>query len=112
MPQLLIDGVLVEISDEALAEMSPPPVAVPEPIEIPALAFRRRFTAEERAAFTLAASRALEAGDPTLQVALDDMNAAQAIDLLDPLVAGMLQQLVQLGLLAPDRPAQILATTP
>ena len=65
-------------------EVIDPPIdgaPVPVPRAIPALDFRRRFTPPERAAVTLAASRALEHGDATLQVWLDDVNAALAVHL-------------------------------
>jgi hypothetical protein len=87
----------------------PPPADIPLPRTVAALAFRRRFTPEERAAITLAASRALESGDATLQIWLDDLNSAAEIDLDGPDVAAALEMLVANGLLAPERKADLLA---
>lgn len=84
----------------------PPP---PPPRTISALAFRRRFSNQERAAITLAASRGLEAGDATLQLWIDDLNAAGSIDLDLATVAEGLQALVQAGLIADGRVSEILA---
>ena len=78
------------------------------PRTLPALAFRRRFTPKERAAITLAASRALEAGDATLQVWLDDLSSAAELDLDHPEIATALDMLLAGGLLAPDRKAELL----
>ena len=82
---------------------------MPLPRSLPALAFRRRFTPEERAAITLAASRGLEAGDATLQVWLDDLNSATEVRLDNPEIADALDMLVEAGLLAPERKAVLLA---
>ena len=78
------------------------------PRTLPALAFRRRFTPKERAVITLAASRAMEADDATLQVWLDDLNSAGEIDLDHPEIAAALDMLAAGGLLAPDRKAELL----
>jgi hypothetical protein len=86
-----------------------PPADAPLPRTLPALAFRRRFTPEERAAITLAASRKLEAGDATLQVWLDDLNSAAEVRLDNPEIAEALDMLVDAGLLAPERKAVLLA---
>lgn len=86
-----------------------PPADMPLPRTVPTLAFRRRFTPEERAAITLAASRKLEAGDATLQVWLDDLNSATEVRLDNPEIADALDMLVEAGLLAPDRKAVLLA---
>jgi len=83
-----------------------PPVG---PRTVTSLEFRRRFTAEEQGAITLAASRGLEQGLPQLQVWLDDLSAAGDVDLDDPLVAGGLNMLVQEGLLAAERVSELLA---
>jgi hypothetical protein len=87
----------------------PPPVDIPLPRTVPALAFRRRFTPEERAAITLAASRALEANDATLQVWLDDLNSAAEVDPAGPEIAAAVDMLVANGLLAPERKAALTA---
>jgi hypothetical protein len=87
----------------------PLPVDIRLPRTVPALAFRRRFTPEERAAITLAASRALEANDATLQVWLDDLNSAAEVHLDTPEIAAALDMLVANGLLAPERKVALLA---
>lgn len=72
---------------DALETCDPPvitPVAPPPIRRIAPLAFRRRLGAGTRAALTLAASRALEAGDATLQTWLDDVSACRVVDLDDP----------------------------
>lgn len=84
-------------------EILPPPDAPPAPRNVSPFAFRRRFTMEERAAITLAASRALEAGDATLQVWLDDVNSAQWIELDNPELRGGLEMIAEAGLIAADR---------
>jgi hypothetical protein len=91
-----------------IAEPLPDAPAI-APRAIPALDFRRRFTPAERAAVTLAASRSLEQGDAALQVWLDDATAAVAIHLDDPEVADGIGALVALGLLSPERAAEITA---
>ena len=97
----------VEIVEPVVPEPSPPVPSV-DARTISSLAFRRRFTPEERAAITLAASRGLEQGDATLQLWLDDVNAADGVNLDHAEVSEGLQGLVQAGLLAPDRVAAIL----
>lgn len=97
----------VEIIEPPPSEPLPPAPAAGART-ITSLAFRRRFTPEERAAITLAASRGLEQGDATLQLWLDDVNAADGVNLDHTEVSEGLQGLVQAGLLAPDRVAAIL----
>jgi len=82
---------------------------IPPPRTISTLAFRRRFAAKELAAITLAASRALAAGDATLQVAIDDLNSASEVHLDNPEIAGGLDMLVASGLIAAERKAALLA---
>ena len=96
---------------DSLEVVDPPIDGVPPtaPRAIPALEFRRRFTPAERAAVTLAASRGLERGDATLQVWLDDVNAALAVHLDHPEVVEGIAALVTAGLIAPERVAEILA---
>ncbi|MBX9596001.1 MAG: hypothetical protein K2X46_16680 [Roseomonas sp.] len=72
------------------APAAPEPPAPVVARHLTPLSFRRRLSAEVRARITLAASRALEAGDATLQVFLDDLAAAQVVDLDNAdLVAGV-----------------------
>jgi hypothetical protein len=82
---------------------------VPPKVPLTAREFRMRFTVEERGAITLAASRGLEAGDPTLQVWLDDLSAAQTVDLDHPEIAAGLDGLVVAGLISKERRAAILS---
>ena len=84
-----------------------PPVTTPGPRIIPPLDFRRRFTPAERGAITLAASRGLEGGKPALQVWLDDLISATALDLDSAELRAALDMLVASGLLATDRRAEI-----
>ncbi len=81
----------------------------PAPRTMSALALRRRFTDGERGAITLAASRALEEGDPTLQVWLDDLAAAGEVHIDGAEIAAGLALLVKRELLAADRVPEILA---
>lgn len=76
---------------------------------VPTLAFRRRFTLEERAAITLAASQALERGDATLQVWLDDLSASREVDLDHPDTLAGMAALVAAELISELRAAEILA---
>lgn len=70
------------------APVQPAPAALPR--RLSSLAFRRRLSPARRAAVTLAASAAMEQGDATLQVWLDDLNAAGVVELDDPeTVAGV-----------------------
>ena len=86
-----------------------PPLAAPTPRIISPLEFRRRFTPDERAAITLAASRGLERGDPTIQIWLDDLAASGSLDLDDKDVRADLLAMVEFGLLAPDRVTELIA---
>lgn len=76
----------------------------PAPIRrITPLAFRRRFPPGARGAITLAAAQALAAGDPTLQVWLDDLAACRVVDLDDPETRAGLDALVGAGLLTAEQ---------
>jgi len=88
---------------------APPPAADPPPRTISTLAFRRRFAVKEMAAITLAASRAMAAGDATLQVAIDDLNSASEVHLDNPEIIGGLDMLVASGLIDAERKAALLA---
>jgi hypothetical protein len=79
------------------------------PRTLSAFAFRRRFTQAERAAITLAASQALDAGDATLQVWLDDLNSTQFVELDNPELAAGLALLVEHKLIDAARVAEVLA---
>ena len=90
-------------------EFRAPPPAPAARRELPTLAFRYRFTAAERGAITLAASRDLEVDKPALQVGLDDLNAAGAIDLDSPVIREWLDLLAERKLIEAGRIAEILA---
>lgn len=66
---------------QGLASPAAAPPALPPIRRITALAFRWRLGIERRRAITLAASAAMEGGDATLQVFLDDLSAAGSINL-------------------------------
>lgn len=67
---------------------------------ISALTFRRRLSAERRAAITLAASVAMEGGDASIQVWLDDLGASQVVDLDDAETAAGIAALRAAGLVS------------
>ncbi|MCX7382223.1 MAG: hypothetical protein NT133_12555 [Alphaproteobacteria bacterium] len=69
---------------------------------------RRGRSRRSTSGAALAASRALEKGDATLQVWLDDVNAALAVHLDHPEVVEGIAALVTAGLIAPERVAEIL----
>lgn len=82
-----------------LADTTPAPLSY----TIRTLAWRRRLTDAEIGGVTLAASRAMEAGDPTLQVFLDDLGRATEVDLADPHFLGGLRFVSSVGLIDPSR---------
>ena len=105
----LIDAITRAGGMEAI-EIIDTPDAPPAALRtLSAFAFRRRFTQAERAAITLAASQALDAGDATLQVWLDDLNSTQFVELDNPELAAGLALLVEHHLIDPARVAEVLA---
>ena len=72
---------------------------------ITVLAFRKRFTLEERVALE---KRARE--DPLIRVFLDDVAAATYIDLTDPELKECLEAAAALDVIEVDRVSQILNT--
>lgn len=76
--------------------------------KVPPLDLRRRFTAAERAAITLAAAEQMDAKNPALQVWLDDLNSAKEVDLDSPFLQDTLLSLVGLGHLTAERMALVL----
>ena len=72
---------------------------------ITVLAFRKRFTLEERVALE---KRARE--DPLIRVFLDDVAAATYIDLTDPELKECLETAAALDVIEVDRVSQILDT--
>lgn len=113
-----IASTLVPASDAAVIggewdgeTFSPPPAPQPgAPIRhIAPLAFRRRISAEVRAAITLAASLALEQGDATLQVFLDDLSASRFVDLDDPATEAGVAALLAATLITQEQADALLA---
>ncbi|MGX9965552.1 hypothetical protein ACVFYP_19655 [Roseomonas sp. F4] len=102
--------------DGAPIAQNPPPPPAPPPIRrIGALAFRRRLTPARRAAITLAASVAMEAGDASIQVWLDDLAASSIVELDNAetiagiaalLAAGVITEAERDALLANGLPAE------
>lgn len=114
-PDLRDAGVLLQVDDAArpgwvLLDGTPAPPAAQQRRVLTPLEFRRRFTAAEQLAITLAASRGLERDDATLQVWLDNLSAARDVDLENPELAAGLALLVGLGLLASERVPELLDT--
>jgi hypothetical protein len=100
--------------DHALVDEPAPPAAPelpPSAWHISKLAFRSRFTAAERTALTLASRQATVQG-ASVQTYLDDVQAAQFIDLKRPDTRAGVQGLEAAGLLAAGRAAVILDTVP
>lgn len=71
--------------------------------DIQALAFRQRFTQDERLAIHVAAMSV-----PTVALWVADATAAQTIDVLAAETVAGIDALIAAGLLAPERKAQIL----
>lgn len=92
-------------------ELADPPAPPPPPPvrRLAPLAFRRRFPPATRAAITLAAAQALAAGDPTLQVFLDDLAASRFVDLDAPETRAGVAAMVAAGLLTESEAAAVLA---
>lgn len=79
----------------------------PEPIKITLtpLQLRRLFTFDEKVAL----EEAIRQGNSAVKVLMDDLAAAEFVDLSDPLVITGLQLLVQQDFLTQERADQILA---
>lgn len=89
---------------------APPPPPPPAPIRaIAPYAFRLRLPAATRRAITLAASHALEGGDPTLQTWLDDLHSTRAVLLDHPDIASGVAMLRAAGLITEAEAAALLA---
>lgn len=85
------------------------PVTPPAIRHVATLAFRRRLPAARRAAVTLAASAAMEAGDATLQTWLDDLAASGRVDLDDPEILAGVAALLAAGVITAAERAALLA---
>lgn len=105
----LIEAIIRAGGMEAIEIVDSPDAPPVVPRTLSAFAFRRRFTQAERAAITLAASAALDTGDATLQIWLDDLNSTQVVELDHPELAAGLAMLVAQNLLAAERVAEVLA---
>lgn len=101
----------VKVGDVWTGEAFEAPLPAPaSPRIIGALEFRRqRFTAVEREAITLAASRGLEENDARLQLWLDDLAAAGVVNLDSAEIRERVAGLALLGLIEGHRVAEILA---
>jgi hypothetical protein len=89
---------------------APPPVPPPAPPRTcTPREFRLRFTTEERGALTVAASKALGAGDPSLQVFLDDLGASTVVEIDHPDLHAGMNAIVAAGLVTRERADAILA---
>ncbi|MFT8245175.1 hypothetical protein [Roseomonas sp. BN140053] len=107
--QLYVEGVEQAALDAALDSVGTDPPSIASPVRtISPREFRLRFTPAERGAVTLAASRALEADDPTLQVFLDDLAASSVVELDHPDLAAGMDALVARELLSRARADEIL----
>ncbi len=112
-PIIMVDGVPKPISTALRAGMPTAPDPPPPCWVIRTLAWTGRLTEAELGGITLAASRGLEQGDPTLQVFLDDLGRATVVDLKDPRFVGGLSVVSRLGLIDAERiPALLGAAAP
>lgn len=89
----------------------PEPELPPSAWHITKLAFRSRFSPAERTALTLASRQATQQG-ASVQVYLDDVQAAAFIDLKRADTRAGVMGLEAAGLLAAGRAAEILDTVP
>lgn len=97
------------LDDRGTLAAPAPAAEEPRPRRIWPLSFRDRLGDEKRAALTLAASQAMEGGDPMLQVFLDDLAASRFVDLDNPRVIGAVALLVERGLLSAEESVSLLA---
>ena len=92
----------------AFAAPAPPP-PLPAIRRIAPLAFRRRLGSAKRAAITLAAAAAMEGGDATLQVFLDDLAASRVVELDHPDTVAGVAAMQAAGLITATEAAALLA---
>lgn len=95
--------------NEAGSLVQPAAPVVAAPRKLWPLSFRYRLGMEKRAVLTLAASQAMEAGDPSLQVFFDDLSASRFVDLDNPEVVTAVAMLVDRGLLTAEERETLLA---
>lgn len=85
-----------------------PPIGTAGSVKITKLAFRNRFTANEKAAlYTASAS----SQGIALKIYIDDLAVASYVDLKRPDTIAAINLLAQIGIVASERVAQILSTT-
>ena len=103
------EGMVIEpVAGRPQAVRNEAPPVEPRAHAMSALEFRSRFTPEEKARLTLAASNALDAGDATLQVFIDDLNSSGSVHLNDERIVAGGEYLIGRGLLTPRRGDTIL----
>jgi hypothetical protein len=86
-----------------------PAPAPPRVRSLSAFALRQRFSLQERAAITVKAAQLAAGGDPSLQMAMDDLGSLSQVNLDDPRVAAALDLLVSQGCITADRKPALLA---
>ncbi len=112
-PFLMIDGVATPMNPQQAAALPAMEDAPPPGYVLRSLAWTDRLTTAELGGITLAASRGLEAGDPSLQVFLDTLGRATEVNVQDPRFVGALQAFAQAGLIDEARlPALLAAAAP
>ena len=112
-PHVMIDGVSQPLTAAMAASLPKVPDEPPPTFVVRSLAWTDRLTAAELGGITLAASRGLEAGDPTLQVFLDTLGRATEVNLQDPRFVGALHAFAGAGLIDEARlPALLAAAGP
>lgn len=105
-----VGQVIVPGEDGSPVAQDPPPAPPPPPIRrISALSFRRRLSAARRAEITLAASVAMEGGDASIQVWMDDLASAQEANLDDPELLAGITALLEAELITPAERDALLA---
>lgn len=113
LPPVLVDGAWVQAwgiknrfntPEEEAAYLDAQRVRVILPLD-----FRRRIVPATMLNITLSASQALEAGDGTLQVFLDDLSASRQVELDNPVTAEGVAFLATSGLITEAEATALLA---
>ena len=108
-PFVVVDGVPKPLTPQQAATLAVVPDEPPPSYVLRSLAWTDRLTMAELGGITLAASRGLEVGDPTLQVFLDTLGRATEVNVQDPRFVGALDAFAQAGLLDAERLPELLA---
>ena len=108
-PLVVVDGVPKPLTPQQAATLAVVPDEAPPSYVLRSLAWTDRLTMAELGGITLAASRGLEADDPTLQVFLDTLGRATEVNLRDQRFVGALEAFAQAGLLDAGRLPELLA---